>query len=123
MHHCGMARKGTYGKGKVGLAATSLLETVVATVVFLIVFGMAMGASVNLRRLGSPDWARIETDFNAVRARMPEDGQVYEYDWGEIGTECSEYLEIPGLLDVRVTIKLKDGRRSIYRYLYCDGLE
>ena len=34
------------------LKATSLLETIVASVIFLIVFGMAMRAAVDLRKLG-----------------------------------------------------------------------
>ena len=117
-----MARERTYYKGKVRrLAAASLLETIVATVVFLIVFGMAMSSSVNLRRLGSPDWARIETDFNAVREMVPENGQEFEYGWGKIKTDCQGYREVSGLVEVRATITLKDGRKSVYRYLYCYG--
>jgi len=102
------------------LAATSLLETIVATVIFLIVFGIAMTSAVNLHRLGTPDWAGIEKDFNEIRLLAPEDGREYDYDWGEIETECSYYHEVPGLKEVNALIKLKDGRSLTYRYLVCD---
>lgn len=99
------------------LKATSLVETIVASVVFLIVFGMAMTSAVNLRKLGTPDWARIERDFNEFRKQVPVNGQAYEYDWGQIEASCSDYHEVPGLLDIQATIRLKDGRKTAYRYL------
>lgn len=99
------------------LKATSLLEAIVASVVFLIVFGMAMTSAVNLRKLGTPDWARIERDFNEFRKQNPENGEQYEYDWGRIEATCSDYHDVPGLLDVQITIRLKDGRKTVYRYL------
>lgn len=102
------------------LKATSLLETVVASVIFLIVFGMAMRAAVDLRKLGTPDWAQIERDFNEFRKRVPEDGEVLEYEWGKIETQCRGYHDVPGLVDVQVTLHLKDGRRTVYRYLCCE---
>jgi hypothetical protein len=116
-----MERGKIHHSGKVRLKATTLLETIVASIVFLIVFGMAMTSAVNLRRMDKPDWAHIETDFNAMRTLAPEDGHVYEYDWGDIETSCRNYREIPGLVDVQATISLKDGRKFAYRYLYYDG--
>ena len=116
-----MERGEIHHSGKVRFKATTLLETIVASIVFLIVFGMAMSTAVHLRRMETPDWVRIETDFNALRTLAPEDGQVYEYDWGDIETSCRNYREIPGLVDVQATICLKDGRQFAYRYLYCDG--
>ena len=116
-----MERGKIHHSGKVRLKATTLLETIVASIVFLIVFGMAMTSAVNLRRMETPDWAHIETDFNAMRTLAPEDGHVYEYDWGDIETSCRNYREIPGLVDVQATISLKDGRKFAYRYLYCGG--
>ena len=115
-----MERNRIHNYCKVRLKATSLLETIVASIVFLIVFGMAMTSAVNLRRLGTPDWTRIERDFNAIRQRSPENDKLYEYDWGRIETSCRDYHEISGLVDVQATISLKDGRRFAYRYLYCD---
>jgi hypothetical protein len=115
-----MAWLGIHIKGKIMLEATSLLETIVATVIFLIVFGMAMTSAVNLHRLGTPDWAGIERDFNEIRTLAPEDGRVYVYDWGEIETESGYYHEVPGLKEVHALIKLKDGRKMKYRYLVCD---
>lgn len=100
--------------------ATSLVETLVTSVVFLIVFGMAMDTAVNLRKLKVPDWAMIERDFNAYRKLAPEDEQTYVYEWGKIYTSCSGYHSVPGLADVQVTIILRDGRKTVYRYLYCE---
>ena len=100
--------------------ATSLVETLVASVVFLIVFGMAMSAAVSLRKLCAPNWAQIERDFNEFRKQAPEDGVIQEYDWGAIETACSDYHEVSGLIDVQVTLILRDGRKTVYRYLYCD---
>ena len=91
-----MERGKIHHSGKVRLKATTLLETIVASIVFLIVFGMAMTSAVNLRRMETPDWAHIETS-------------------------CRNYRDIPGLVDVQATINLKDGRKFAYRYLYCDG--
>lgn len=102
---------------RVKVQASTLMETLVASVVFLIVFAMAMTSAVNLRKMETPDWARIERDFNEFRKQIPEDGKQYEYDWGRIEATCSDYHNLPGLLDVQVTIRLKDGRRTWYRYL------
>ena len=118
-----MERNRLHNYCKIRLKATSLVETSVASGVFMIVFGMAMASAVNLRRLGTPDWVRIETDFNAIRQAAPEEGHVYKYDWGDIETSCRDYLDVPGLVDVPATVSLKDGRRFAYRYLYCDGQE
>lgn len=116
-----MERGKIHNSRKVSLKATSLLETIVASIVFLIVFGMAMTSTVNLRKMEKPEWARIETDFNAMRKLAPEDGHVYEYDWGDIETTSRDYHEVQGLFDVQATISLKDGRKFAYRYLFCDG--
>lgn len=102
------------------LKATSLLETIVASVVFLIVFGMAMSSVIHLQKMKAPDWASIEEDFNEFVRRVPENGKAYEYEWGQIETACDEYRDVPGLLHIHATIRLKDGRKTIYRYLQCD---
>ena len=102
------------------LKATSLLETIVASVIFLIVFGMAMHAAVDLRKLGAPDWAQIERDFNEFRRQVPKDREVFEYEWGKIETQCRDYHDVPGLVDVQATLCLKDGRKTVYRYLCCE---
>lgn len=107
LHHC----------GKIRLRASTLVETLVASVVFLIVFGMAMTSAVNLRKMQTPDWARIERDFNDFRKQVPENGEQYDYEWGRIEAICSDYHEVPGLLYVQATIRLKDGRRMAYQYL------
>ena len=79
-------------------------------------WSVTMTSAVNLRKLGTPDWARIR-NFNEFRKQIPENGEPYEYEWGRIEAVCSDYHEVPGLLYVQATIRLKDGRRTKYRYL------
>lgn len=117
MHYGKMERCRLHHCGKIRLRASTLVETLVASVVFLIVFGMAMTSAVNLRKMQTPDWARIERDFNEFRKQVPINGEPYEYEWGRIEAVCSEYHDVPGLLDVQVTLRLKDGRKTVYRYL------
>ena len=117
MHYGKMERCRLHHCGKIRLRASTLVETLVASVVFLIVFGMAMTSAVNLRKMQTPDWARIERDFNEFRKQIPENGEPYEYEWGRIEATCSDYHDVPGLLYVQSTIQLKDGRRTGYRYL------
>lgn len=117
MHYGKMERRRLHHRGKIRLRASTLVETLVASVVFLIVFGMAMTSAVNLRKMQTPDWVRIERDFNEFRKQVPENGQQFEYAWGWIEANCSDYHNVPGLLYVQATIRLKDGRRTEYRYL------
>ena len=120
MHYGKMERFRLHHCGKIRLRASTLVETLVASVVFLIVFGMAMTSAVNLRKMQTPDWARIERDFNEFRKRIPENGEPYKYEWGRIEANCSDYQEVSGLIDVQVTLILRDGRKTVYRFLYCE---
>lgn len=49
------------------LKATTLLETIVASLIFLLVFGMAMEALVHIHKINDPDWAAMERGFNEFR--------------------------------------------------------
>lgn len=65
------------------LKATTLLETIVASLIFLLVFGMAMEALVHIHKINDPDWAAMERGFNEFRDSLVvrSDG-TREYSWG-----------------------------------------
>lgn len=116
-----MERNRVFNQCKIRLKASSLLETIVASIVFLIVFSMAMTAAINLRKFDMPDWAKIETEFNAIYKSGLDDDALCEYDWGSIEITFNEYQSISGLYDVQAIVCLKDGRQFKYRYLFCNG--
>lgn len=100
------------------IRGATLLETLVATAVFLIVFGLSLGALVRINRMGDADWATMEKDFNRRRetpGNLPD--TVVVYPWGKMTWTVSDSNEADDLSDIKVTAVMKGGQTVIYRFL------
>lgn len=100
------------------LKATTLLETIVASLIFLLVFGMAMEALVHIHKINDPDWAAMERGFNEFRDFLVvrSDG-TREYSWGTMRWTRKDASDIEGLVEINVTATMKGGQKIEYRYL------
>lgn len=100
------------------LKATTLLETIVASLIFLLVFGMAMEALVHIHKISDPDWSAMERSFNEFRdsSVVMSDGSR-EYSWGTMQWVRKDAAELEGLVEVNVTVTMNGGQKIEYRYL------
>ncbi len=100
------------------LKATTLLETIVASLIFLLVFGMAMEALVRIHKVRNLDWVAMERSFNEFcdSSALLSDG-LREYSWGTIRWVLKDASEMEGLVEVNVTATMKGGQKIEYRYL------
>ena len=100
------------------LKATTLLETIVASLIFLLVFGMAMEALVHIHKVSDPDWSAMEQSFNEFRdsSVVMSDG-LRECSWGTMRWTHKSAFDTEGLVEINVTATMKDGQKIEYRYL------
>ncbi|HBH09505.1 MAG TPA: hypothetical protein DDX40_08925 [Rikenellaceae bacterium] len=100
------------------LKATTLLETIVASLIFLLVFGMAMEALVHIHKISNPDWSAMEQSFNEFRdsSVVMSDG-LREYPWGTMRWVRKDTSEMEGIVEINVTATMKGGQKIEYRYL------
>lgn len=100
------------------LKAAALLETIVASLIFLLIFGMAMDALVHIHKTSDPDCAVMERTFNEFRDSSVAVSEGFcEYSWGAIRWLCKDVSEMEGLVEVNVTATMKGGQKIEYRYL------
>lgn len=111
------------------LKATSLIETLVASIVFLIVFVIAMDSVVRLNSSYRPgsSWAEMERDYNESRTRykrlLMESGagyKSYAFRWGRIDFSCERYKDFDDLWLVTATVVPSHGNGFSYIFLH-DG--
>lgn len=109
------------------LKGASLVETLVASVIFLTVFLIAMNSLTDIARIRFSGISPVDME-EAVRVCMGRfeegvaDKEVYHYMWGIIEIEAVPYKAVDGLLDVKVIAKGKNGCIVLYRYLICRDL-
>lgn len=113
---------------KKSMKAASLVEALVASIVFLIAFLIAMDSLVNIVRVRYPGVSSVDVELSVgeCRERFAVDGMsksAYEYKWGVIEFEAVRYKSSDDLSDVTVVVRMKNGRRIIYRYLVCNEME
>lgn len=100
------------------LKATTLLETIVASLIFLMVFGMAMEALVHIHKISDPDWTAMERSFNEFRdSSVVMSNGSREYSWGTMRWGSKDASEMEGLVEINVTATMKGGQKIEYRYL------
>lgn len=106
------------------LKGTSLVEALVASVIFITVFLIAMNSVVSISRVNhsgaSP--AEMEETIRDCMERFEkgkEDRASYDYSWGRIEINAESYGKMEDLSDVTLTAKAKNGCTIIYRYLLC----
>lgn len=107
---------------KTTLKGASLVEALVASVIFLIVFLIAMSSLVNIARIkvSGPSPAEIEDAVEECITRLKYDSgntRFYNYEWGVVEVDTKTYEMFDGVLDVTVSSKVKYGRTVIYRYI------
>ncbi len=110
---------------KWSLKAASLVEALVASVIFLTVFMIAMSSLTNIARINCIGPAPVDVE-DAVKecmekfAEQPAPSASYEYEWGAVAIQAEQYKGVGGLLDVTVTARAHNNRYTvIYRYLIC----
>lgn len=82
------------------LSGSTLLETITASVIFMIIFVLAMDTLTRLMVYDNEDadYLLIETDLNKCRRQIcmnnvTPDEDIYEYEWGKIDVKISTYKE------------------------------
>lgn len=109
---------------KISLKGASLVEALVASVIFLTVFLIAMDSLANIARLnlsGASPVAMEEAVGKCLEKFAAETAnrRTYSYPWGDIEIGAKPYDAAGDVLDVTVMAKVKNGNTVIYRYLIC----
>lgn len=105
---------------KTTLQGASLVEALVASVIFLTIFLIAMSSLVNIARIkvSGPSPVEIEDAVEECIAKFKDesdDSRSYDFDWGVVEVNAKPYETSDGVLDVTVSAKVKYGRTVIYR--------
>lgn len=105
------------------LSGSTLLETIVASVILMIIFTLAMDTLTRLMVLDNEDadYLRMETDIDRCRREICKNDLVpgertYEYDWGKIEVDISSYKEEIYQIEM-IAITNKQHRQIRFRYL------
>jgi len=105
------------------LAASTLIETITASVIFMIIFIMAMDTMTRLFVFDSidTDYIVMENDIKKCRRKINQKElysgrETYRYEWGEIEVEITNYKDNVYQVDLIAT-SVKKHRRIGYRFL------
>ena len=120
-----MARLKQLGKPNKGtLAASTVIEVIVASVLFLTVFFLAMEMLVRIgSRQADETLLQAEIDRTACvqefRTAAFDPGEyTREYDWGVIEIIVKQYWGLNDIQEIRFTIRIEKGRQTFaYRIL------
>lgn len=111
---------------KITLKGASLVEALVASVIFLTVFLIAMNSLVAISkiRISGPSPVEIEDAIEECMSMFrgeSDDSCSYDFQWGVVEVEAKPYKTLDEVLDVTVSAKAKNGRTVIYRYIVNDN--
>lgn len=101
------------------LKAATLLETIVSSLVFLIVFGLAMDSVNRIKKVSGTDWTQMEKDFNACRdslVNMAAGKYQYTFSWGILSFDKMD--EGNGLMQICADVAFRSGQHVTYQYLW-----
>lgn len=110
---------------RIRVKASSLIEVVVAMVIILLVFAIAMGIYANILRLSlSLQKYRAQTTLNQVLKRLEKSPKVSEENFSRDGfnikQDISRYQNHPELKEIHLTavdeneLKLAEIRKVVY---------
>ena len=100
------------------LSGSTLLETLVATILFLLIFNIAIDALVRVNKLRNADWVSMERDFNQWRdTGVPVRDTMISYPWGTIQWKIDSEEECYDLYIYTVTANMKNGQTAVYQFL------
>ena len=107
---------------KTTLQGASLVEALVASVIFLTVFLIAMSSLINIARIkvSGPSPVEIEDAVEECIEKFKnesDDSRSYDFDLGVVEVNAKPYETSDGVLDVTVSAKVKYGRTVIYRHI------
>lgn len=108
---------------KKGLSAFSLIETIVASVIFMIIFIIAMHTLTNIVKYDITDTSYLimENELQKLRKSIVLDNsfpveQEYVYEWGDIKIHITPYRN--NVYQVELTAVSKKKNKTInYRFL------
>ena len=111
---------------RVKLSASTLIETITASVIFMIVFVIAMDAltTIMTHDTKDSDYIVVENEISKLRRDIIDNGDdirvgdsVYEFGWGEVRLNISEYRN-NGIFLVDIdAVSLRGRRMAVYRFL------
>lgn len=109
------------------LPATSLLETIVSSVIFMIIFIIAMHSMTNLLVYENkqPNYLIIENDLRKCRQMIEKEGvdenikeQNYSFPWGKVKVSVSPYKG--NILLIHMASEVDSGQSTGYHFLYAN---
>ena len=109
------------------LPATSLLETIVSSIIFMILFIIAMHSLTNLLVYENrqPNYVIVENDLKKCRQLIERDGiedntieLYYSYPWGKVKVSVSPYKG--NVLLIHMTSEVDYGQSTGYYFLYAN---
>lgn len=114
-------------KFKLNFPATSLVETIVSSIIFMIIFIIAMDALTNLLVYDqkNPNYIIVENDLKKCRRTIEKEGidenmkeHYYSYKWGKIKVSVSPYKD--DFLLINMTSQVVKGQSIGYKFLYAN---
>ena len=104
------------------LRATTLAETLVASVIFLTCFIIATDSLVNItvNEAAAQETVAMELETERCMEKFSRDTDtryMFRYRWGTVTCERHSYSGFHGLYRTDVTIQLKNRRKITYIYL------
>lgn len=104
------------------LSGSTILETIVAAIIFMIVFSMAMDILTRILISNHKDNENliIESAFSKCEREIKRNGltigeQTYTFDWGEIQIAISQYGN--ELYKVEMNATTNEKKKVNYRYI------
>lgn len=104
------------------LSGSTILETVVASIIFMIVFSMAMDILTRIVISNHKDNENliIESAFSKCKREIKRKGltvgsETYTFDWGEIQINTSDYGN--ELFKIEMNATTNEKKRVSYRYI------
>ncbi len=99
------------------LPGSSLLETLVATILFLLIFSISIEALVRINKIRNADWVSMEREFNRSReSALPGRDTTLTYPWGEMKWNVDSDDELTELKMYTVTAYMKNGQTTVYHF-------
>lgn len=100
------------------LPGSSLLETLVATILFLLIFSISIEALVRINKIRNADWVSMEREFNRSReSALPGRDTTLTYPWGAMKWDVGYDEELTELKVYKVTAYMKNGQTAVYNFL------
>lgn len=102
------------------LVASSLLESIVASIIFLLVFAIAMTTISQLPVSDNDNWVYIEADHEIEKTyryyshNITDEGEYTKsYEWGEMHSTLMQYGDNQNLQHLTIKVRFKKSKKSL----------